>query len=104
MVNWIKLAKKIPDNIQVGAKSYYTILHVEKCPNGAFTAGETDPNTKVIYIRINQTNKQKVLTYLHEVLHAYNFEHEVGLTEKQVSLLEKKMFYYVLKGGNIFNG
>jgi hypothetical protein len=92
----------IPDRVQVGRKSWYTVLRVVKPPSGDYTAGECDPNTKTIFIRINETPRQTVLTYLHEVLHAYSFEYDIGLTESQVTAMETKVFHYLLKNGNVF--
>lgn len=101
-MNWLKMSRLIPDQVQVGRKSYYKILNVEKCPSGYFTAGECDPNTKTIYIRIGQSPRQKVFTYLHEVTHAYSFENNLELTEAQVTVIETKILRYILKPGNLF--
>jgi hypothetical protein len=102
VVNWKKLVRQIPDRVQVGRKSWYTILRVVKPPSGDYTAGECDPNTKTIFIRINETPRQTVLTYLHELTHAISFELELDLTETQVSKIETKALHYLLKEGNVF--
>jgi hypothetical protein len=102
MINWKRLSKSIPDKVQVGRQSYYTVLHVEKCPSGDYTAGECDPNSKTIFIRTGQSPRQKTLTYLHELCHAFSFEAELELTEAQVSDIETKILYYVLKKDNVF--
>lgn len=101
MVNWKKLSKLIPSEIQIGNKITYKILWVEEFPGN--TVGEMDKDTKQIRLKLGQSNKEKVLTYLHEVFHAFSDENKIGLTEKQVSLLERKMLYYYLKPGNLFS-
>lgn len=63
--------------------------------------GETRFDVKQIAIKDDQPPKEKVHTYLHELLHAISDEYEVGLTETQVRALEKAI-YYILKGDNVF--
>ncbi len=100
MVNWKQLAKQIPSRVQISSKVWYTVLWIEEFPGD--TVGEMCKETKQIRLKLGQTNKEKVLTYLHEILHAAADENGIGLTEKQVSVLETKFFYYLLKGGNVF--
>lgn len=102
MVNWKKLAKCIPNKVQIKSKTWYDILWVDNLHDGK-TLGMMIPDQKQIQLEINQTDKDKVLTYLHECLHAFSDENNIGLTEKQVRLLETKMLYYWLKQSNLFN-
>ena len=102
MVNWSKLVKQIPYKIQIGNKLFYEVVWVDRFDD-PLQVGEMDSKLKQIRIKIDQSNKDMVLTYLHEVLHAFSDEHKIGLTEKQVSLLEKKMMYYWLKPVNLFS-
>jgi hypothetical protein len=102
MVNWKKLAKSIPTEIQVTPRIRYSIVWVETSEENADWAGKMDDEKKIIFIKLGQANKDKVLTYLHEVLHAFSDENKIGLTEKQVTALENKMMYYWLKNGNLF--
>lgn len=101
MVNWKKLVKQIPYKVQVGNKLFYEVVWVERFDDEG-QVGEMDSTLKQIRIKINQSNKEKVLTYLHELCHAFSDENKIGLTESQVSKLESKMFYYLLKSGNLF--
>lgn len=100
MINWRALAKKIPSQVQIGPKILFKVLWIENFPDGSL--GEMHHDSKQIHIKLNQSPKETVLTYLHEVLHAFSDVNEIGLTEKQVSLLEKKMLYYWIKSGNLF--
>lgn len=102
MVNWRKLAKRIPHKVQIGNKNFYEILWVERFDDPE-QVGEMFKDLKQIKLKIDQTNKEKVLTYLHEVIHAFSDENDIGLTESQVSKLEKSMLYYWLKTDNLFS-
>lgn len=101
-VNWNKLYKSIPNKVQIGNKLYYKVQWVSEFKDPK-QFGEMNSNKKYITIRKKQSKKEAVLTYLHEIFHAFSDENDIKLTEKQVSLLEKKMLYYVLKSGNIFS-
>jgi uncharacterized protein YpuA (DUF1002 family) len=63
--------------------------------------GETRFDPKQIVIKDGQAPKDKVHTYIHELLHAISEEYEVNLTENQVRALERAL-YYVLKSDNVF--
>ena len=102
MVNWKKLASQIPYKVQVGNKIFYEVVWVDRFDDPT-QFGSTDANLKQIKIKIDQSNKEKVLTYLHETFHAFSDEHGIGLTETQVRLLETKMLYYWLKQDNLFS-
>ena len=103
MVNWKKLAKLIPAEVQITSKSFYQILWVENFPDDQHCVGSMDIDKKQIIMKISQSDKEKVLTYLHEVIHAFSDENKIGLTEKQVSIMEKKMLYYCMKTNNLFS-
>ncbi len=100
MVNWNKLAKSIPSQVQIGPKTVFKVLWAESFPDDCL--GETHHSLKQIHIKLGQSPKETVLTYLHEVLHSFSDTHDIGLTEKQVSMLEKKVLYYWIKSGNLF--
>jgi hypothetical protein len=102
MVNWKKLSKLIPSEVQIASKTFYQVLWVENFPDDHNCVGSMDINKKQIIMKIGQSDKEKVLTYLHEVIHAFSDENKMGLTEKQVSIMEKKMLYFWLKKGNLF--
>lgn len=100
MINWKSLTKKIPHRVQVSRKSFYEVCYVDSFVDEN-VLGETRFDVKQIAIKDEQPPKEKVHTYLHELLHAISDEYEVGLTETQVRALEKAI-YYILKGDNVF--
>jgi IMP dehydrogenase/GMP reductase len=100
MVDWKKLTRGIPHRVQVARNAFYEVLYVD-----AFVQedvlGETRFDRKQIVIKDKQHPKEKVHTYIHELLHAISEEYEVNLTEAQVRALEKAL-YYVMKSDNVF--
>lgn len=102
MINWQKLVKRIPYKVQITSKLSYEVVWVERFDNPR-QVGEMDTDLKQIRIKIDQSNKEKVMTYLHEVIHAFSDENNIGLTERQVTKLENNMLYYWLKPDNLFS-
>jgi hypothetical protein len=100
VVNWKALTKLIPHRVQVTRKSFYEICYVDSFVDEN-VLGETRFDRKQIVIKDDQHPKEKVHTYIHELLHAISAEYEVNLTETQVRALEKAL-YYALKSDNVF--
>jgi hypothetical protein len=100
VVNWKKLTKLIPHRVQVTRKSFYEICYVDSFVDEN-VLGETRFDRKQIVIKDGQHPKEKVHTYIHELLHAISAEYDVNLTETQVRALERAL-YYVLKSDNVF--
>lgn len=100
MINWKSLTNKIPHRVQLTRKSHYEVCYIDTFVDDSIL-GETRFDRKQIVIKDKQSPKEKVHTYIHELLHAISEEYEVGLTETQVRALEKSL-YYMLKTGNVF--
>ena len=100
MINWRKLAKKIPISIRTSRGETFQIVFVKDFADGK-TLGHTTFQPNQIAILMGQSDKMTVITYLHEVLHAFADTYGAGITESQVLVLEKTI-EYVLKKGNIF--
>lgn len=106
MANWKDLSTRIPHVVHTGKKDRFEVVWVDsfpapKNPEDGETLGETRFNPLQIALKSGQSEKEKVLTYLHEVLHAASYTHDIGLTETQVRKLEKALIP-LLKPGNVF--
>jgi len=99
-ISWKSLLTKIPAKVKFG-KSTYEVLWVDAFPNEK-TLGETRFDVKQIVLKKDDSAKETIHTYLHECIHALEFEYDAGLTESQVVALEKGI-KDILKKGNIFN-
>lgn len=101
-MNWKKLRARIPHKVQITPKVFYEVLWGDLIHKYEDCDGVTKPDIKQIVIKQDLKPKEAVLTYLHEVAHAFSIENNIALTETQVLKIEASM-YYVLKEGNIFN-
>lgn len=100
MVNWRTLKSKIPHRVQIKKGVFYEICWIQSFhdPN---TLGETRFTERQIVLKMDQSPKETVTTYLHELAHAVSGEYNIGLTETQVLQFEKSL-YYLLKKENVF--
>lgn len=100
MINWKKIAKRIPHFVTIRRKAVYEVVWIDEFKNDK-VVGETRWDPKQIVIKTNQTPRETVHTYIHEVLHAISQEYNVALTEAQVMALEDALTV-ALTAGNIF--
>ena len=90
-MKWKSWFRRIPPSIKIG-KSVYEVIWVDQFFRDSKQMGETRfDSQKQIVINSNQSMKESVLTYWHEVCHAISHEFGVDLTEKQVVSLEKSL-------------
>ena len=99
MTKWKQLRKQIPIKVQIKASIFYDIVWVQEFPTDC--VGMTNFDKRQIQLKLGQTDKETVLTYLHELMHAISGENDINLTENQILKLEKSL-YYVLKPANVF--
>lgn len=101
MVNWKKLIKLVPSVVQVKRNKRYEVVYIDEFHEQPRIVGQMRPSTSQIILKLGQSPKEAIHTYVHELIHLFSDEYEVGLTESQVQKLEKAV-YYLLKPGNIF--
>jgi hypothetical protein len=97
-LNWKKLKSLIPNKVHVGPKTYYNVFFLNHF-EGFY--GQTDFDKKEIHLDSGLSDKETILTYIHEYFHALSFEHSIDLTENQCRALEKTI-PYLLKDNNLF--
>lgn len=95
-INWPSLRLNIPHKVKVAPKEFFEILWSDCLADtqGKKIYGRTEFDPKQIIINVDQADKDAVLTYFHEFIHALDDQHEIGLTEKQVIKLEKCFPYF----------
>ena len=90
MINWKKLHKRIPTQIKIKDQLFEIVWSTEII-NDKHIMGMTrfDPNQ--IIIKIGQSPKETVHTYIHEVVHAIDYVYDIDLTEEQVLAIESSL-------------
>lgn len=89
MINWKKARQNIPNKLRLKAKRIYEILWTKEFIADAEQLGEARFDKKQILLKIDQDDREAVLSYFHEALHILSFEKEIQLTETQVRKLEE---------------
>lgn len=100
MINYRKHLKTIPAEVKIG-ETLYEVLWCKEFPRDKKQLGDTRFVEKQIIIKENQTPKELLVTYFHEVLHCASKEYGAELTENQVLALENLLTDLIRKG-NIF--
>jgi len=89
-ISWKKYRKSIPHKFKVSSKRSFEIVFISEFSD-PLVLGETRFDPPQIVIRSNLTDKETVMTFWHEMLHAISDEHSIALTEQQVVKLEKSL-------------
>lgn len=83
---------KIPSHVKVKNKVVYEVVWVDSFSD-VDVLGECRFDSKQIAIKKGQSAAQVMKTFIHELLHAVEFEREVKLPHKTVYQLEDAVFY-----------
>lgn len=80
------ISEVIPRKVRITAKVSYTVLFVDKLDID--NMGVCDPNTRQILILLGMSTKDTLATFIHELLHAMEFEHGIEIPHKAVHQLD----------------
>jgi hypothetical protein len=84
----IPAANEYPKEIKIGDE-VYQIKFVNKVFGEARTAGMCDPEKRIIHIKRGQSLTETFNTFVHEVLHAFEFEYNIRISHRAVYKLER---------------
>lgn len=82
----------IPSRIKIKNKVVYEVVWVDSFEDSN-TVGECRFDVKQIALKMNQSEKELMKTFIHEVLHAIEFERGVKIPHKTIYQLEDALFY-----------
>jgi hypothetical protein len=80
--------RKYPREIRIKDETYQ-VKFVRKIKGERSTLGECDPSTHVIRIKLGQSLSETFATFIHEVLHAIEFEYEIKISHKAIYQFER---------------
>jgi len=87
--------KKYPKVLHVKDEEY-RVVFVDRI-EGKDTLGICDPEARVITIQNGQTDLETMKTFVHEVLHALEFEHNLRISHKLVHKLEDAITDFLIQ-------
>jgi hypothetical protein len=79
-----------PKEVHVGDATY-AVQFCRKMP-AKNDLGETDPSTQTIKIKVGQGKEETSKTFIHELIHAVELEHDLEIPHKLVYALEAPLF------------
>lgn len=101
----LRLLTLIPPRIPVKYRVSYEFVWVDsfKDPEQMGETRLNELNERQILIKRGLSATETASTIIHEIIHAIDFEYEIGLTERQVLKLEKGIFTF-LRLNKLFGG
>lgn len=85
------MRRKFPRDLFING-NVWAVKFVKKIPSkGKDLVGLCDPSERAIYIKTGQSFQETVSCFIHECLHALEFEHKFRLKHRQVYLLDKHL-------------
>jgi Zn-dependent peptidase ImmA (M78 family) len=95
MTNWKKMRENIPNKIKTKYKIVFDVLWQDNLVDGSGKPlhGITRFNPNQIILDNMQSDREAVLTFYHEYIHAISDSYEIEMTETQVAKIEKSFLY-----------
>ena len=85
-----------PTHVRIGDEEY-RISFRKYIPKSDNAVGLCDPEKQVIYIKKGQSAAETYYTFIHEVLHAFEFELDIKLDHRTVYKLERALGDFCLQ-------
>ena len=86
---------KLPPRVRITHKASYEVVYTDHLMEGD-VVGECRPDSKQIVLYTGQTPTQLLSTFIHETIHAINFETPgLNITENQTLKLEKALLRFL---------
>lgn len=86
--------KDCPREIQIGENTW-DVKFVRRFQD-KFTTGLCDPSETTIYIRMGQTDDERLKTLLHEILHAIEYEYQLEIPHRLIHRLEDPLARFLV--------
>jgi hypothetical protein len=91
--------RRIPSSIRIKSKVKYEIVWTELIGESEKTLAECRYDTKQILIKAGQPETENWKCFIHEVLHAIEFEYCIPIPHKIIYLLEEAIFKFIKLNG-----
>jgi hypothetical protein len=78
-------------------KRHYTVTFTDEIAGRPDVLGECHHEPPIILLKSKQSEKEVFSTLIHELVHVFDFEYDINLTETQVQKLEKAVIRFLNK-------
>ncbi len=82
----------VPSHIRITSKRDYEVTYIDQFKNDPEQQGECRKDPPQIVIKASDPEGERFSSFIHETIHALDFEDDIKLTEKQVIKLERGIF------------
>lgn len=87
---------KIPSSLRIKKDISYQIVWQDIIRDDETLQGYCEPNERIIYLSTKQSKTSVVKTFIHEAIHAVEFEYDTPIPHKITNMLEEGL-YRILK-------
>lgn len=92
---------KIPSKIRIKARISYEVLFSDLIKDDQKCLGIADPNTRQIIIKNGLSETETTKAFIHECLHAIEYEYTEGVPHKFIEAYEEGVFKVLKLNGYI---
>jgi hypothetical protein len=83
---------KIPHKVRIKARVSYSVLYADVIDDDPSCMGRAYPDGRRIVLKNGMSNSNLISTFIHELLHAIEYEYSAGIPHKVVDVFEKGIF------------
>lgn len=80
------VSEMLPRKVRITAKISYSVLFVDKLENDDL--GSCDKNSRQILILLGMSKKETLATFIHELIHAIEFEYNIAIPHLAVHQMD----------------
>lgn len=79
---------KIPKKVRITSKVVYKVQIVTAFEKEPYTMGTCCPDDKLILLRADLSPRNLLVTFIHELIHAMQFEHGIKIRHSSINQLD----------------
>lgn len=87
---------KIPSSIRIKRNIKYDIVYQDLIKDDPTCLGLCDPNTRMIHLKTNQSDKDFIKTTIHELFHCFEFDYKIKIPHKEIGKLENAVYQFLV--------
>lgn len=72
------------------------VRHIPHDQPGRICVGLAEPSEQVIYVKLGQDPEERLKTFLHELLHAIEYEYDISMPHRLIHKLEDPLARFLI--------
>lgn len=85
----------IPSSIRITKRIKYEVVYQDEIKEDPECLGYSDPVTRLIHLKKDQTKQEEIETFFHELTHAICKEYSININHKEIYKIEKAIYKFL---------